>query len=203
MGARNYSACKARVYNRGVPPDSFLDELIEWGRSAPDEIFVPNSVPVDIFTVIKSSLARRTGEDAAGSTIYQWDDLLHRKAALLETMRVHAGMESSWNWNEGVDRTNATSMVNKTGQETGIFQVSFDSEWLGHNAMKAFAETHDIATPEKFIPAMKENHSLALEYYARLSRISPRWAGPLLRHGNDSVYPWLSRAAVAEFKGFL
>ena len=26
-----YNATKRRVHNRGVPPDSFLDELLAWG----------------------------------------------------------------------------------------------------------------------------------------------------------------------------
>lgn len=198
-----FRATKARVHNRGTPPDGFLEELIEWARKAPDDIFSPNAVPVDIFTVIKSSLATPAGNDGAGGPVYHWDNFLHRKAALIEAMRVHAGMESSWTWILGVDITNSTSMAHISGQETGIFQVSFDSTWLGGNAMKPFAVAHNIETPEKFIPAMKRNHLLALEYYARLARVSIAWAGPLLRHGNDSVYPWLSRAAVAEFEGFL
>jgi hypothetical protein len=37
-----YTATKQRVGNRGVPPDSFLDQLVTWGRSATDEIFAPN-----------------------------------------------------------------------------------------------------------------------------------------------------------------
>lgn len=198
-----YLATKARVHNRGTPPDSFLDELIAWAKDAPNEIFTPNDVPVDIYTVLKPVLGTLVALDGSGQPVHGWASLLHRRAALMEAMRVHAGMESSWNWNEGVDRNNATSQAHKTGQETGIFQVSFDSEWLGHNAMKPFAGARGIETVEKFISAMKKDHALALEYYARLSRISIRWAGPLLRHGDDSVYPWLSRTAVAEFQSLL
>lgn len=173
---------------------------MSWARTAPDVIFAPNAVPVDIFTVIKPRLGSPAGKDASGTNLYQWDSFLHRKAAMLEAMRVHAGMESSWNWNEGVDVTNKTSMTHIEGQETGIFQVSFDSTYLGGGAMKPFAATHCIDTPEKFIPKMKSDHRLAMEYYARLVRVSIRWAGPLLRSGEDSVYPWLNRAAVAEFE---
>lgn len=198
-----FRAAKARVHNRGNPPDNFLEELIEWARKAPAEIFAPNAVPVDIYTVIKSSLATPAGNDGIGSPVYHWDSLLQRKAAMLEAMRVHAGMESSWTWILGVDTTNASSMRNISGQEAGIFQVSFDSTWIDGSAMKPFAVANNIETPQKFIPAMKRNHPLALEYYARLARVSIKWAGPLLRHGADSVYPWLSRAAVAEFEGFL
>lgn len=198
-----FKATKAKVHNRGNPPDSFLEELVEWARKAPNEIFAPNAVPVEIYTVIKSSLADLDGADGMGHPIYGWDSLLHRKAALCEVMRVHAGLESSWTWILGVDRTNKTSMANVTGQETGIFQVSFDSLNLGNGAMKPFAKSRGIDTAPVFISAMKKDHWLALEYYARLVRVSIRWAGPLLRHGTDSIYPWLSRTAVSEFEGFL
>jgi hypothetical protein len=183
----DFVSTKVRVKNRGVPPDGFLTELVQWGRNALDEIFAPNDEPDDIYATIKLVLG-------------PWTNLLHRRAVMLEVMRVHAGMESSWNWNEGVDTTNKTSMANKTGQETGIFQVSFDSEWIEHAKMKSFAEANDISTADKFIPRMKADHNLAFEYYARLVRINIRWAGPIVRHEID---PWLSRAAVAEFQTLL
>lgn len=198
-----YGAALSHVFNRGRPPIAFLDELMSWAKKAPDEIFAPNTVPVEIFTVIKSSLGTPVIKDGLDAPLYGWDSLLHRKAALMEVMRVHAGMESSWNWKEGVDVTNATSQRNITGQETGIFQVSFDSTYLGDRAMKPFAEQHGIANPENFIAKMKTDHALALEYYARLARVSIRWAGPLLRHGEDSVYPWLRRPAMVEFMQLL
>jgi hypothetical protein len=119
---------------------------------------------------------------------------------MLEVMRVHAGFESSWNWGEGVDTTNHTSMSHPEGEETGIFQVSFDSTQLGDGAMKSFAVEHGIGTAGSFIPAMKSNHWLAMEYYGRLVRVSIRWAGPLARHEIDT---WLSRAAVTEFESLV
>ncbi len=181
-----FIATKARVNNRGIPPDSFLTELVNWGRSAPDEIFAPNLAD-DIYNHVKDELG-------------PWTSLLHRRAAMLEVMRVHSGLESSWNWNEGVDKTNLTSMAHIAGQETGIFQVSFDSQWLNHAAMKPFAVAHGIETPEKFIPAMKLNHPLALEYYARLMRVNVKWAGPVLRR---EINVWLSRSSLNEFISLL
>lgn len=183
----NFLATKVIVKNRGTPPDSFLVELVGWGMIAPDVIFAENDNPDDIYARIAPQLG-------------PWDSPLHRRAAMLEAMRVHAGMESSWNWNEGVDKSNKTSMANLTGQETGIFQVSFDSEWIAHSAMQPFAVANDIETPEKFIPAMKSNHPLAMSYYARLVRINIRWAGPIVR---NEINPFLSRAAVTEFMSFL
>lgn len=182
-----FIATKQKVLNRGVPPDSFLTELVGWGRSAPDDIFAPNDNPADIYADVRPILG-------------PWESPLHRRAAMLEVMRVHAGFESSWNFNEGVDVTNETSIAHKEGQETGVFQVSFDSTYLGNGAMMLFAVKNDIGTVDTFIPAMKSDHPLAFEYYARLVRVSIRWAGPLIRHEID---PWLRRDAVAEFQTLL
>ena len=181
------AAIKVRVFNRGVAPDEFLTELIAWGKSAPDDIFAPNPNPADIYADVKPILG-------------PWENLLHRRAALLEVMRVVSGFESSWNWNEGVDVTNHTSLTHLFGQETGIFQVSFDSTLLAEGAMKSFALANGIGTAGSFISQMKVNHPLALEYFARLSRINIRWDGPLIRHEID---PWLSRASVSEFQSLL
>ncbi len=182
-----FNATKDRIKNRGAPPSSFLLELTEWGRYAPEEIFAVNHNPGDIYDQIKPILG-------------PWTSILHRRAALLEVMRVHAGFESSWDWKEGVDITNQTSLHNKQGEETGIFQVSFDSTFIANGAMKPFCIAHGINEPSSFIPRMKSDHPLALEYYARLVRINIKWAGPLLRHEVD---PWLSRDAVLEFEALL
>lgn len=180
------TAIKSKVKNRGSPPTAFLNELVDWGKLAATDIFAPNTNPADIYANVKQVLG-------------PWEGLLHRRAVMLEIMRVHAGFESSWNWKEGVDTTNKTSIANIDSEETGIFQVSFDSTYLS-DVLKAFANAHEIDTPYAFIPKMKYNHKLALEYYARLVRISVAWAGPLLRHEID---PWLSRDAVAEFMELL
>jgi hypothetical protein len=181
-----FGPCKSKVKNRGQPPDSFLIELVDWGRAADEEIFAPNPNPADIYAYAKPILG-------------PWENLLHRRAAMLEVMRVHAGFESSWNWNEGVDVTNQASMTHLDGQETGIFQVSFDSTHLG-TSINQFAISKGIGTVGSFIPEMKSNHPLALEYYARLVRINIKWAGPLLRHEVD---PWLSKASVSQFQELL
>lgn len=180
-------ATSAKVKNRGRPPLSFIASIIEWGQKAPEEIFAPNPNPHDVYAHIKPILG-------------PWQNLLHRRAAMLEVMRVHAGFESSWNWNEGVDVTNQHSLHNVEGQETGIFQVSFDSTWIDNSAMKPFAIEHGIGTPGSFIAKMKSDHNLALEYYARLIRVSVRWAGPFVRHEIDD---WLSRPAMKEFQTLL
>lgn len=183
----NFKATKTKVGNRGVPPDEFLIELVHWGKQAPDEIFSPNDNPLDIYTIIKSELG-------------PWVDLRHRRAAMMEAMRVHAGFEASWNWHEGVDTTNHSSMVHIEGQETGVFQVSFDSVYLDNRAMMPFVKTHGIDTPELFIPAMKSNHSLCMTYYGYLVRHNVKWAGPLINH---FIVPFLSRESVQEFQSLV
>lgn len=205
--AINFVSTLAMVENRGRAPIGFLKELVAWGKTAPEEIFAPNRVPFDAYAVIKSRLGKANGNDGSSTPVYRWESPMHRRAAMLELMRVHAGIESSWNWKEGVDKTNKTSMANKTGEETGIFQVSFDSTWLdsaeGKNIMGDFAKKHGLEDPEAFIAKMKEDHALAMEYYARLVRVSVMWAGPLIRHSKDSVYPNLNRSAMREFMEML
>lgn len=187
-----FSACKAGVLNRGIPPDSFLRELVAWAKTAPDEIFAPNDEPRDIY----ASVATTLGNLAAP----RWNGLAHRKAAMLEVLRVLAGFESSWDWSEGVDTTNAHSLAHREGEETGIFQVSADS-MDSDPSLRRCVEDHcgaaDVAT---FIADMKTNHDLAIEYCARLLRFSITWDGPIKRR---EIHPYLSRLSVAEFQQFL
>lgn len=201
------------ISNRGRAPIPFLTELVAWGKSAlaaSPEIFGVNDNPADAYAAIAPFLGTQKGRYSDGNVIWGWDSLTHRAAAMLELMRVHAGIESSWNWRDGVDTTNARSVALKTAQETGIFQVSFDSEYLdspdGKAIMEAFGKSHGLDTVEKFTPAMKENHALAMEYYVRLVRVSIKWAGPLINKGDepeDSVYPYLYRDSMLEFAGML
>ncbi|WP_287739607.1 hypothetical protein [Microcystis sp. M179S2] len=79
--SRKFIACKEQVFNRGVPPDSFLNELIDWAKQAPDEIFTPNDKH-DIYSNLKPELGL-------------WQGILHRKAVMLEVLRVLGGFESS------------------------------------------------------------------------------------------------------------
>lgn len=191
-----FRASKVRVSNRGVPPDSFLQTLVDWGKSAPAQLFAPND-NFDIYSIIAPVLGPPAPE------LGPWTDPASRCAAMLEAMRVHAGLESSWNWNEGVDTTNKTSLANLSGQETGIFQVSFDSIYLGgpSHPMRTFAATHGVATDiHAFIEKMKSDHVFALDYYAHLVRNNVKWAGPLISH---AVNTWVSRASMNELKALL
>src|ERR1041384_1456757 len=112
----SYSATKQKVLNRGVPPDDFLDELVAWGKDAPDDIFEPNDAD-DVYSSVFDALG-------------PWEDLAHRRAVMLEVMRVLAGFESSWDWNEGRDTNNPSSNTKNT-TEAGAWQVSADSMNFG------------------------------------------------------------------------
>ena len=178
----NYIATKQRVANRGKPPDDFLDQLVAWGKQAPDEIFAPNQFN-DIYSSIKPVLG-------------PWEGLQHRRAVMLEVMRVLAGFESSWKWNAGVDTTNPTSVTPDT-IEAGAFQVSANSRNFGQELKDLILAKVGTFDGNAFQAAMKADHPLAMEYVARLLRRTTQHHGPVKRHEIDQ---WLKRDAVAEFK---
>jgi hypothetical protein len=181
----NYTATKQHVANRGVPPNDFLDQLVAWGKGAPDEIFVPNA-----FSDIYSSVF---------NTLGPWQQPPHRRAVMLEVMRVLAGFESSWNWNEGVDTTNASSNTPDT-MEAGAWQVSANSMNFGQELKDLVLANAGTLDGTAFQKAMKQNHPLAMEYIARLLRRTTHHNGPVLRHEID---PWLRQNAVAEFQALM
>lgn len=171
---------KAPVHTRGTPPDAFLAALIDWGRVAPEEIFAPRKDDpgeVDIYTHIRPILGPWTGP-------------FHRRAAMLEVLRVLAGLESSWDWSCGRDVTNHSS-VTPTTIEAGAWQVSANSRAFGQ-------DLRDLAPADgtHFQAAMKSNHALAMEYISRLLRHTERHSGPVVRHEIDK---WLSKDSVFQF----
>lgn len=197
-----FKATKQKVLNRGVPPDSFLMELVDWARTAPNVIFEANPNPADIYAAVKATLG-------------PWQGLTHRKAVMLEVMRVLAGFESSWNWREGVDSTRVSADT-PANSEAGAWQVSADSLAFGDDLrILVHREAGALAVTDgrKFQVAMKENHPLAMEYVARLMRRTTGHNGPLykdrhrfkpaLRGEEHSIYPWLRADAVTEFADLL
>jgi hypothetical protein len=181
----NYIAAKQHVYNRGVPSTDFLDQLVAWGKDAPDEIFARNS-----FSDVYSSVF---------NTLGPWQNLQHRRAVMLEVMRVLAGFESSWDWNEGVDPNNPTSVTPDT-IEAGAWQVSANSMNFGQELKDLVRAEVGTLDGTDFQQAMKQNHPLAMEYIARLLRRTTHHNGPVVRHEID---PWLRRDSVAEFQSLL
>jgi len=180
-----FQATKQEVANRGVPPDSFLNELVAWGRTAADEIFAPNP-HADIYSSVVGVLG-------------PWQDIRHRRAAMLEVMRVLAGFESSWDWNAGVDTTNPTSTTPDT-IEAGAWQVSANSMGFGPEFRELVLTRVGSLAGNDFQQAMKQDHPLAMEYVARLLRRTVDHNGPVKRHEID---PWLRRDAVEEFQTLL
>lgn len=196
---RTFRACKTHVHNRGNAPDSFLDELIDWARTAPDEIFAPNP-NVDIYSKVKPELG-------------PWKNLFHRKAVMLEVMRVLALFESGCDWTEGVD-TSRLGSDTPENSEAGAWQVSYDARLLT-TVLRVLLKNHGITNGIQFQRAMKFDHPLAMEFVARLLRHNTKHNGPLykgnernairrsLRGAEHSIFPWLSRDAVMEFESFL
>ena len=190
------SALKSQVLNRGVAPDAFLLEMVGWAKTAPDGIFAPND-KADIYGKVKSELG-------------PWDGLIHRKAVMLEVMRVLAGFESSWDWKEGVD-TSRLGNDTPENSEAGAWQVSYDARRIAPE-LNALIVAKGIRNGVEFQRAMKFYHALAMEFVARLMRFNTKHNGPLykggerdiirksLRGAEHSIYPWLKRAAVEEFK---
>jgi hypothetical protein len=181
-----FRATKQEVFNRGVPPDDFLKQLVDWGKVAPDEIFARNKNPDDIYSDVVGILG-------------PWADLLHRRAAMLEVMRVLAGFESSWDWNADVDTTNPASNTPQT-MEAGAFQVSADSMNFGQELSDLVRDKVGSLDAAAFRQAMKDNHRLAMEYVARLLRRTINHHGPVKHHDIDQ---WLRADAVAEFRALV
>jgi hypothetical protein len=183
----NFVACKKQVKNRGKAPDAFLLELVNWAKSAPDEIFAQRPGHE-----IYSEVAEQLGP-------YPIGDLSYRKAVMLEVLRVLAGFESSWKWEEGRDINNPASDKPCT-MEAGIFQVSGDSMGFDPSLKTLVQATAGTLDCQKFRETTKANHSFAIEYCARLLRFTIRHHGPIRDHHIDG---WLSREAVAEFEAAL
>ncbi len=194
-----FIATKAKVKNRGRPPDGFLEELVRWASKAPEDIFETNAEPGDVYGSIKYVLGPWNGADGTPQRS------VHRRAAMAEILRVLAGFESTWNWKEGRDTTNSTSNRPET-EEAGAWQVSENSEFFGRDLRNLVSQRvrdmdgdNDVDADD-FRAAMKLDHPLAFEYVARLLRHTCAHNGPVKRHEID---PWLSRESVEEFEGMI
>jgi len=182
---RTFVACRTKVANRGKPPNSFLNELVDWAKDAPDEIFVRNEIH-DVYSNVAGELG-------------PYQNFTHRKAVMLEVLRVLGGFESTWDWNEGVDTTNPNSNTSCT-EEAGIFQCSGDSMDIDASLKALLVKETGKNDCETFKTETKANHPFAMEYCARLLRFTVGHHGPVR---DRKINEWLKRDAVAEFEGFL
>ncbi len=197
-----FNAARISVFDRGRITDAFLTELLDWGRSAADEIFAKNT-NYDIYNKVFPELG-------------PYPDLIYRKAVLLHVLSVLAWFEASGHWNEGVDSSRRGSTTNENA-EAGMWQVSWNNRKLDPS-LRTFLSEHGIEDGIAFQQRMKADHPIAMEFAARLLRIDMRdfnrinngpvrkgderkktWPDrPKLWEADESIYPWLSREAVAE-----
>ena len=187
---------KSKVANRGTSPEAFLTEMVEWARTADDSIFAPNKLN-DIYAKVKPELG-------------PFPTLIRRKAVMLEVLRVLAGFESSWDWTEGVD-TSRLGDDTPANSEAGAWQVSYDAHRLAPE-LAALLKDKGITNGVEFQQATKFDHPFAMEFVARLMRVTTKHNGPLykgkerlairksLRGEEHSIYPWLKLSAVDEFE---
>lgn len=170
-------------HNHSAPPLSFLETMVAWAKGEDDAVFAPNDHlgNKDIFNLV----------------LGPWTSLLHRRAAMLECLRVLAGDESDWNWKEGRDTTAGPETPEQ--MEAGAFQVSYDSIHLG-NDLIGYLEQHGVTDAQTFQDKIKSDPMLDLGYTARLLRDATRWDGPINR---GWVTSQVNRTAVAEFEAAL
>ena len=180
-----YHALKEHVLNRGVPPDAFLDQLVAWGRAAPDDIFVLNAIH-DVYSSVVGVLG-------------PWQDLNHRRAAMLEVMRVLAGSNRRGTGTRAAIRqTRPRSLRTPLRRARGR---SARTRWPWDEELKDLVMSAVRSLDgDTFQEAMKTNHPLAMEYIARLLRRTVDHNGPVKRHEIDE---WLRPDAVEEFLDLL
>ena len=177
-------------------PDSFLGTMLDWARTAPDEIFALNAEPHDLLGLLAPKFGPWQREPGSRG----WRD--HRKAAMLDHARTHGGFEGNWRWGTGVDTTNARSLSHPRCAESGTFQVSFDSLDLEKNGttLRDCLRRFGVFDPETFQKVTKANPAFQLEYYFRLCRVDTRWAGPINKGWTLAA---MRAEAVAEWRALL
>lgn len=173
----------APVKNRGMAPIGFLNSLLEFLKTAPDEIFAPrkdDKGEMDVYTSVKDRLG-------------PWISLPYRKAAMGEILRVLAAFESSWRPNTGADSTNPAENNDET-YSAGLWQISYNSRAFGKD-LRDMLYKREIHSGKEFQEWMKRDFNFAAEYTTRLLRHTIRHNGPVRDHHIDQ---WLSRNSAQE-----
>lgn len=202
----NFKAARGSISNRGTAPIAFLTELVEWAKQAPDFLFDRNA-NFDIYNKVSAELGP-----------FKVATLQYRKAAILEVLRVLALFESSCNWMLGVD-TSRSGPTNNENKEAGAWQSSYNARSLD-TSLRSFLVASGITGGIEFQRRLKEDHKFAMEFTVRLLRVDianyerihngpirrgeerqKTWPHrPNLWSDKESIYPYLSREAVAEFE---
>lgn len=197
----HFEAARAKVYNRGRAPSDFLSFLVDWSREAPDQLFDYNERQ-DVYAHVSYKL----GPWKNGSGF-----ITHRRAVMCEVLRTLCGFESSWNWEEGIDKSanNGRPFDRHIREwEAGILQASSNSMY-SYEDCASYAAEHSIGITDH--KAFRE-HSMKkgvfpIQYGALILRATYKHHGPLLRTANNtsdpqrsSIHPYLSIGAVREFE---
>lgn len=184
------SPLKTPIKGHGACPDEFLSTIMASMLALPDAVFAPKpSIPPDTSHDVYSLIVPVLGP---------WSSVQHRRAAMCEVLRVVPAFESDFNWNEGADTTAGAETPEET--ETGAFQVSANSMAFDPSLAQCVLSAMGGVTPQLFIAGMKENHTLACQYVARLFRFNTRWSGPSNRGWTTKA---VRRDAVNQFQSLL
>lgn len=161
----------------------FLNDVLAVVRTLPDALFEPNAAK-DIYSLLAPVLG-------------PWSSTAHRRAALCDALIMDAGFESDWNFAESWDTTNPDERANDIQKSCGAWQISADSMSLDPGLRAFIVSRLGSDHVAAFIPAMRSDKALQVEYAIRLFRVSTRWAGPCNR---GWVADGVSRDAVTEWQ---
>lgn len=209
FNAARVNISKKGVIDRGRISNDFLNDLVDWGKTASYDLFATNQ-NYDIYNKVFPELG-------------PYPDPITRIAVMLHVLSVLGWFEASGDWKEGVDSSRRSDTTNENA-EAGMWQVSWNNRRLD-SSLKQFLTDHGIDDGVEFQQRMKSDHPLAMEFAARLLRIDVKdfnrinngpvrkvqgWGGIDERRSTpwrrrfwseyESIYPWLSRAAVEEIK---
>lgn len=182
-----------------VPTQELADLLISKLNSFPELSEV--NANTDVFSAIRSVMLKYQSS---------WGDSANRKAWSFMAHLCLASLESSFNWNEGRDMS-ANNRKPQT-QESGVYQCSLNSiytaslysqDWKKLAALftqhTGLPYSQSNAAGKSFITQMKIDHEFVVEFMLRLSRITTRTHGPLLR---GEVNKFIKIEAVKEMEAF-
>lgn len=178
-----WNAALHSVPGHGHPLAAFLDDVLGVVKTLPDTLFEPNA-HTDVYSLLAPVLG-------------PWSSTAHRRAAMCEALIVDAGFESDWNFHESWDTTNPEEAAHDIQKSCGAWQISADSMALDPSLRAFIVDRIGSDHVAAFIPAMKTDKALEVEYAIRLFRVSYRWSGPAI-HGHIAAA--VSRDAVAEWQ---
>lgn len=185
------SSCYRSIPNQGKIKPEVLNNIIDFVRSAPDEVFEKNNEQ-DLYWLLSKSMGPIT-------------TLKQRRAVMADTQIVLGALESSWRYGIGIDPATSTSKPCDEW-EAGMFQCSsntlanFGKGKLTALFKAACGNYMSLGTCKAFQKCTKEEPAFAHSYVALLLRYTTRHHGPLLR-GNVAKY--MSKSCQNEIEAIL